>query len=275
MTPTAIVTGGTGGMGLATAKLLGKDHRVVVADLDIQRLDAAVSQLEEFRIEAVPAVCDITDQDSVQRLFHTAETGGHHVRAVVHAAGISPQMGSAATIARVNGTGTVHVSRTFLARAGEGDVLVNVASTAGYLPAFIPAPTRAFRTAETDPAAFERAIVRRARMLGPKLHTGLAYSFSKAFVQWYSRDRAVAFAKRGARVLSVSPGSFDTTMGRLEEKSGSAAFLRTTAIKRFGRPEEIAAVLAFCSGTAPAYLTGVDILVDGGSRAGAEFAKRR
>ena len=130
--PTAIITGGTGGMGLATATLMGVDHRIVLADLDRTRLDAAVRELAIAGVDAVGVVCDITDKASVEHLFHCAESGGDHVRAVVHAAGISPHMGSAERIARINATGTVNVARAFLARAADGDAVVNVASTAGY-----------------------------------------------------------------------------------------------------------------------------------------------
>jgi NAD(P)-dependent dehydrogenase (short-subunit alcohol dehydrogenase family) len=79
---------------------------------------------------------------------------------------------------------------------------------------------------------------------------------------------AAAYGTKGARILSVSPGSFDTAMGRLEEKSGSGRLLDYAALKRFGRPEEVAELLAFCAGEKPGYLTGVDILCDGGTRAG-------
>nr|CEL20555.1 PUTATIVE OXIDOREDUCTASE PROTEIN, putative [Kibdelosporangium sp. MJ126-NF4]CTQ89466.1 PUTATIVE OXIDOREDUCTASE PROTEIN, putative [Kibdelosporangium sp. MJ126-NF4] len=61
-------------------------------------------------------------------------------------------------------------------------------------------------------------------------------------------------------------------MGRLEENHGAGDLVKSAAIKRFGRPEEVAAVLAFCASEAPGYLTGVDILVDGGTKAGQEFA---
>ena len=275
MTRTALITGGTGGMGVATAHLLGHDHRIVLADLDQTRIDTTVAELATLHIDATGFVCDITDRASVDRLFAAAEEGGHHVRAVVHTAGISPQMGAPGKIARINGIGTVNIAQTFLPRAAEGDVLVNVASTAGHgVPKFL-IPFRAFPLAETDPAAFERALVNRARVAGKKLHSGLAYGLSKAFVIWYTRALAVAFGARGARIVSVSPGSFDTAMGRLEKDHGASEFLKVSAIKRFGKPEEIAAVLAFAASEEPGYLTGTDILVDGGTRAGQEFRKRR
>lgn len=275
MTRTALITGGTGGMGLATARILGNDHRIVLADLDQGRIDKAVSELAALDIEVTGFVCDITDRASVDRLFTSAEDGGHHVRAVVHTAGISPQMGTPERIARINGIGTVNVARAFLGRAAEGDAIVNVASTAGHGLPKVLIPFRRFPLAEKDPLAFERLIVKRARVFGKKLHTGVAYGLSKAFVIWYTRALAVAFGRKGARIVSVSPGSFDTAMGQLEKDHGASEFLKVSAIKRFGKPEEVAAVLAFCASEAPGYLTGTDILVDGGTRAGQEFSKKR
>ncbi|SFR91623.1 NAD(P)-dependent dehydrogenase, short-chain alcohol dehydrogenase family [Microbacterium sp. cf046] len=271
---TAVITGGTGGMGLATARILGRDHRIVLADLDQGRIDRAVAELTVEGVDVAGFVCDITDRASVERLFDSAADGGHRVRAVVHTAGISPQMGAPDRIARINGIGTVNVARAFLTHAGEGDALVNVASVAGHGFPKVLIPFRAFPFAETDPERFARAVVKRSRALGKKLRSGLAYGISKSFVIWYTRRLAVAFGQRGARIVSVSPGSFDTSMGQLEKDHGASEFLKVSAIKRFGRPEEIAAVLAFCASDAPGYLTGTDILVDGGTRAGQEFRKR-
>lgn len=270
-TQTAVITGGTGGMGLATAKMLGRDHRIVLADLNQQRIDQAVAELRAEGIDASGQVCDIADRASVEALLDAATAGGH-VRAVVHTAGISPQMGTAEKVATINGTGTVHVTQAYLARVREGDVLVNVASMAGHqLPGML-VPTRAFRKAESDPAAFEKAIVKRAG-IAKKMKSGLAYAISKTFVIWYVRQKAAAFGAKGARIVSVSPGNFDTAMGRLEKDHGGQEMMKTAAIKRFGKPEEIAAVLAFAASEAAGYLTGVDILVDGGVITGAQVAK--
>jgi len=79
---------------------------------------------------------------------------------------------------------------------------------------------------------------------------------------------AAAFGAKGARILSVSPGIFDTPMGRLEEDHGGAALIRQAALKRLGDPREVAELLAFCADAKPGYLTGVDILCDGGIKAG-------
>jgi NAD(P)-dependent dehydrogenase (short-subunit alcohol dehydrogenase family) len=97
---------------------------------------------------------------------------------------------------------------------------------------------------------------------------GIAYGISKDYVIWLSKRRSGSFGSKAARILSVSPGSFDTEMGRIEERSGSGKMLETAALKRFGRPDEIAEVLAFCASEKASYLTGTDVLCDGGVVAG-------
>ena len=130
MTNIAVITGGAGGMGLATAKLMGGDHRIVIADVNSERLDAAVAELTDLGVDAIAVTSDITDRASVDAMFEQAESGGH-VRAVVHTAGVSPQMGDAQFIARINAVGTVNICESYLRIAADGDAIVNVASIAG------------------------------------------------------------------------------------------------------------------------------------------------
>jgi NAD(P)-dependent dehydrogenase (short-subunit alcohol dehydrogenase family) len=263
----AVVTGGAGGMGFAAARILGRDHTVVISDVNQEALAAAISGLTASGIAAEAVVADITDRASVDALLERALLLGQ-VTSVVHAAGVSPLMGTAEFIVRINALGTVNVTEAALAVAGEGLALVNVASIAGHLmPSFL-VPKRVYRLALTEPEAFTARLVRAASR-GPRtMRPGTAYSLSKNFVIWYSAKRAAAFGAKGARILSVSPGSFDTAMGRLEVKSGSAKLIEHAALKRFGTPDEIAELLAFCASDKPGYLTGVDILCDGGTKAG-------
>jgi NAD(P)-dependent dehydrogenase (short-subunit alcohol dehydrogenase family) len=87
---------------------------------------------------------------------------------------------------------------------------------------------------------------------------------SKTFVKWYSQSQAERFNARGLRIVSVSPGSIDTEMGRLEEQAGAGAMVANAAVPRWGKPEEMAELLAFCASERAGYLTGTDILNDGG-----------
>ncbi len=268
MQTVAIITGGAGGMGLATARRLGATHRIVISDVKPERLDAAVASLGEQDIASRAVVCDVTDRNSVDALFNQAATLGP-VSTVIHTAGLSPQMADAETILRVNALGTIHISEAFHPMASEGSALVHVSSMSAYLLPDLLVPKRAFAHAFTRPDRLIRKIMSRVRLMPNGLYrTGMAYAVSKRFVQWYCQASAGRFGEKGARILSVSPGTFDTEMGRLEEKSGAADMLKTAALKRPGRPEEIAALIAFCASSEASYITGVDILCDGGVVAG-------
>jgi NAD(P)-dependent dehydrogenase (short-subunit alcohol dehydrogenase family) len=262
----SVITGGGGGMGLATAKLVGRERRVLLCDVQEERLERAAAELRASGVDCDVVVCDVADRRSVHDLVARATSSGP-VASVVHTAGLSPQMATADRIMRVNALGTLNLNEAFLEVAPEGSSIVNVASTAGHLPAALPLPRRTYERALTDRDRFLAGMVSRCNLLPERFRPAIAYSLSKNFVIWYSRKRAGAFGAKGARIVSVSPGVFDTEMGRLEVKSGAGELAKYAAIKRFGRVEEIAEVLAFCASERPGYLTGTDILVDGGAAA--------
>lgn len=131
------------------------------------------------------------------------------------------------------------------------------------LPAEI-IPTVKFPLALDDPDQF-LAEMAAACAVGPEeARSGLAYAISKSFVRWYSTSQAERFNGRGLRIVSVSPGSVDTEMGRLEEQAGAGAMVADAAVPRWGTAEEMAELFAFCAGDKAGYLTGTDILNDGG-----------
>jgi NAD(P)-dependent dehydrogenase (short-subunit alcohol dehydrogenase family) len=76
----------------------------------------------------------------------------------------------------------------------------------------------------------------------------------------------LAWAKRGARINSISPGLIDTNMGRLEaaHQEMMAVMLQKTPVGRWGTAEEIAQVAVFLCSEQASFVTGIDILVDGG-----------
>lgn len=96
-----------------------------------------------------------------------------------------------------------------------------------------------------------------------------AYGLSKLGVQLLVENRAENWGEKGARIVSLSPGIVNTQMGQQEasQQEEMAAMLERTPIQRQGEPTEIANVVAFLISDAASYITGTDILVDGGTTA--------
>lgn len=257
----SVITGGAGGMGLATAKIVGREQPVVLCDVRQDRLDGAAVALAD--IDVVTVNCDVTGRDAVTALFDIA-AGIGPVTSVVHAAGVSPSMGDADYVMRTNAVGTVNVNEVFYSVAPEGAAIVNVASMAAHLLPDELIPTGQFPLAPHDLGGFTEAMALVCAPMPPEVRSGFAYAVSKAFVRWYSSSQAERFNGRGLRIVSVSPGSVDTEMGRLEEQAGAGALVADAAVPRWGTPAEMAELLAFCVSVKAGYLTGTDILNDGG-----------
>lgn len=264
MSKVTVITGGAGGMGLATAKIVSQESTVIISDVNEEQLEAAKKELDSIGIQCKAVKCDITDLDAVSALVKTAQAQGE-VTSVIHTAGVSPSMGSAEMVLRINAVGTVYINQAFLEIAGPGFAIVNVSSMAGYQMPRVILPKKSYKYAFSDTEKLFRLLLRRSNLTPKKLRSGIAYSISKNFVTWYSQAAASMFGEKDARIVSVSPGSFSTQMGELEKDRGAGAMADISALKRFGTPEEIAEVLAFCASPKAGYLTGTDILCDGGT----------
>ncbi|MCV7025430.1 SDR family oxidoreductase [Mycolicibacterium novocastrense] len=263
MSRVSIITGGAGGMGQATARILGHDHALVLCDVRKDRLDTAAAELADAGIAATAVHCDVTDRAAVDRLFETA-TGLGTIASVIHTAGVSPSMGDAEYVMRTNAIGTVNVNEAFFEAASEGAAIVNVASMAAHMLPDEMIPKGKFPQAMVAQDAFMEDMLAACDIAGPEARSGIAYAISKSFVRWYSSSQAERFNGKGLRIVSVSPGSVDTEMGRLEEQAGAGAMVADAAVPRWGTPQEMAELFAFCVSSKASYLTGTDILNDGG-----------
>jgi 3-oxoacyl-[acyl-carrier protein] reductase len=93
------------------------------------------------------------------------------------------------------------------------------------------------------------------------------YSASKGAVAAYTRGWARDFGPKGITVNNVQPGPIDTDMNPAGNGDFSAAMSEATALGRYGKPEEVAAAVAFLASPAAAYITGATLNVDGGYNA--------
>jgi NAD(P)-dependent dehydrogenase (short-subunit alcohol dehydrogenase family) len=245
-----IVTGAGSGMGRACLEQLrGTVDRLVAVDLRAPEVDGAVG-----------LACDVSDPADVAALAaRVAELGP--LRALVHAAGISPTMADARRVLAVDLVGTELVLDAFEPSVGPGTAAVCFSSSAAYAVApYVDADQEALLAEPLTADFLDRATA----LVGGD--PGLAYALSKVGVIRAAARAAVRWAARGGRVTSLAPGLIDTPMGRqeLEHQEAMRAMLARVPAGRLGRPEEVAAVAAFLVSDAASYVNGIDVLVDGG-----------
>ncbi|MCX5561416.1 SDR family oxidoreductase [Streptomyces sp. NBC_00038] len=259
-----VVVTGAGGMGAAIARRLGSGRTLIVADASRAQLDRAVRALRDEGYEARGVLTDVSDRGSVEWLAETAYGEGR-LTAVVHTAGVSPATGTAKKILDVDLVGTAHVIDVFEKVASHGMSLVCVSSMAGHYASLSSAEEAALATTPTE------------ELLGLDVVTAIgddaqsAYIVSKRANHLRVQAAALAWNLRGARVNTVSPGVISTAMAKAEAESPSGEhmlkMLDACGAGRTGTPGEIAEVVAFLVGPGAPYITGTDLLVDGGQAA--------
>lgn len=268
MSEVIVVTGGGSGMGLEFAKLVEPGAKVVISGRTVAKLEGAIAELAAVGVDAEPFACDVSDRGSVEELAAFAQSLGT-VTKVVHAAGISPHMGDGMKIFTVNAVGTMNVDEVFGAVIADGGVILNVSSMSAYMLPADRVPLQLYQASAFGPEAFLSGCEQALAAVPAEMAAGMAYTMSKNFVIWYTKQQALALGGRGVRVVSISPGTFATPMGEVEGEE-AAKFAKAGALGRLGDPVEIARMMAFIVSDEASYLTGADILYDGGAIAAFE-----
>jgi NAD(P)-dependent dehydrogenase (short-subunit alcohol dehydrogenase family) len=265
VTTVGIATGAGRGMGLECARLLpGLVDHVILVDKDEPSVVKAAQELTAAGASAEPFVADVTDSGMLARLAARVPALGT-LRAVAHAAGISPSMADWRRVIEVDLVGTALLAQALRPLATHGTATVNFSSMAAVL-----------RPDEPNDAALDRLMadplqdgfldkVREAA--GPSIEdSGAAYSLAKRGVKVFTQREAARLGPQGGRVVSLSPGLIDTPQGRQEAEvhPSIGRMLSQTPLARMGLPEEIAQVVTFALSDDASFLNGIDLLVDGG-----------
>jgi NAD(P)-dependent dehydrogenase (short-subunit alcohol dehydrogenase family) len=244
----AVVTGAGRGLGAAIAlKLASEGAKVVLAENhNLQQAKDLVSAIERQSGEAIVIPADVSDPDSVSRLFGVAVSRFGTVDVLVNNAGIITRQTIIDTspedwdrVIRTNLYGCYHCAREAvpLMRAAGGGKIVNISSIHGKIA---------------------------------KAGVG-AYGATKGAIDMLTKQLAVELAPHRINVNAVAPGTISTEINiplykstRPEDLALRNAVLRRVPANRFGDPADIANAVAFLASSAADYITGAILYVDGG-----------
>lgn len=264
MQSNVVVVIGAGGMGQAIARRQGAGSTLLVADFDEGLLDTVAEDLRGHghRVHTKPV--DVSSRPSVASLADAAAALGP-VHQVVHTAGLSPAQAPAAAILAVDLLGTALVLEEFARVVAPGGAGVVIASMAGHMvapSALTPEQEQALAHTPADDLLALPFLD--AGTLGPQG----AYPLSKYANRLRVQAASTGWGARGARVNSISPGVISTPMGRQELDGESGRYMRAmveaSGTGRLGTADDIAAAAAFLLGPDASFVTGNDLLVDGG-----------
>jgi NAD(P)-dependent dehydrogenase (short-subunit alcohol dehydrogenase family) len=259
-----LITGATGGMGRASALLAARQgYDLVLSDLSLEKLAALAAECQAAGVSTSTCLLDVTQPDSIDRLVQVLDAGGG-VDAIIHTVGLSPQMADWRRIIEVDLVGTVALLEQTRPCLKTGGCTVAIASMSAYM---VPPQAQIDQTLANPLALDFDTRLEALNDAGHGLtHSGMAYAYAKRALKQYVADQASTWGVEGKRIVSISPGLIDTDMGRLENAAmdNFDAMRSLIALTRLGEPEDIANTALFLISGAAAYITGFDILVDGG-----------
>ena len=258
-----VVVIGAGGIGQAIARRQGPGRTVLLADRNEAVLASAATAIEACGHQVATHPVDVASRPSVHDLVDAAAELGDVVQ-VVHTAGLSPVQASPQAILAVDLYGVALVLDEFGQVIAPGGGAVVISSMAGHMPAPLDAETA--RALAYTPADELLALP----FLAPDAvnNSGAAYALSKQANHLRVQAAAVTWGERGARVNSISPGIILTPLAK-DEMSGPGAegyerMITASAAGRVGTTDEVATAAAYLLGPDAGFVTGADLLIDGG-----------
>ena len=258
-----IVVVGAGLIGQAIARRVGVGKHVLLADLRPDNANAAAEVLSNAGYEVSVGTVDASSRDAVHALVEIA-TGVGEITGLIHAAGVSPSQASPSTILKVDLYGTALMLEEFGNVIASGGAGVVIASQSGHrLPPLTAEQNKALATTPADELLDLPFL--QPDQLTDSLH---AYQIAKRGNSLRVMAEAVRWGKRGARLNTISPGIIITPLAKDEltgpRGEGYRRMIESSPAGRAGTPDDVGTVGALLMGQDGGFITGSDILMDGG-----------
>lgn len=257
---------GAGQIGMAIARRVGYGMKIVIGDRSKANAEAIARIMNEAGFDAVPVEMDLSSRSSILNLIAEAERYGE-ITKLVNAAGVSPSQAPIETILKVDLYGTSVLLEEVGKVIAPNGVGVTISSQSGHrMPALTPEEDRQLATTPTEELlSLELLQEKNIR------DTLRAYQLAKRCNVKRVMAEAVKWGECGARVNSISPGIIVTPLALDEFNGPRGDFYKNMFAKcpagRPGTADEVANVAELLMSDRGAFITGSDILIDGGATA--------
>lgn len=258
MSQVHVITGGSGGIGLECAKMY-KQGTVIIAGIHDEQLKEAAEILKSEGIDVKTKNTDVSDINKVKELIDYAKEFGT-LKTMIHAAGVSGTIGDVKKTLEIDLLGTYNVIEETYKAVEQDTAVVLIASMMGHMVSPKSEDIELLRNPDKD-GALDKLV----KVLNGDADE--AYNYSKHGVQLLARTNATRFGKKGGRILSISPGIIMTPMSKkaAEEYPERMEYMKSiTPAGRNGEPEDIANLIYFLGSNKASFISGTDILIDGG-----------
>lgn len=263
-----VITGAAGGLGFGTAKIMGEKYKLLISDINQERLDKATAELTAMGMEVEAMRVDTAERSQVTALAEKAKSMGV-IASVIHLAGLTGLSGDPETIFKVNSLGTIHINEEFYKVLEPGSAIMDIGSSAAFLRPTEIWPIHLFELSRNeDRKEFCEKMMEIVLQAGPP--QGMAYTWSRCFIHWYVKECTYKFGQKGIRVVSVAPGIIETEQSKRDmEKSGSLESRLTYVAlgHRMGRIDECAFLISTLVDERNSYVSGIIVPCDGGEMA--------
>lgn len=257
---------GAGQIGMAIARRMGCDKKIIVGDKNIVNAEAITKIMNEAGFDAVAVEMDLSLRDSIKKMITTAQTFGD-IAMLVNAAGVSPSQAPIDVILKVDLYGTAVLLEEVGKVIKKGGVGITISSQSGYrMPALSAREDELLATTPTEELLALNIL--QPQNIRDTLH---AYQMAKRCNVKRVMAEAVKWGERGARINSISPGIIVTPLAIDEFNGPRGDFYKNMFAKcpagRPGTADEVANVAELLMSPNGAFITGADFLIDGGATA--------
>lgn len=253
---------GAGCMGMAIVKRISAGKTVLLGDISEKNLEKAADELRYSGYDVVTHQVDATNKESVIAFAQKAHSIGN-VMYFIDTAGASPNQASPEHIVKLDLVGTAYAIDAFGDVISQGGAGLIISSQTGYMMPFSPEIEHQLATTPTDELS-ELDFVKNEAVANP----GVAYITAKRCNHLRVRTAAATtWGDRGARINTISPGIIVTPLAYDEFNAAGEGYqnmIASSPAKRVGTADEISVAGAFLLGNDASFITGTDLLIDGG-----------